>query len=192
MGFMAALAPVIGLIGTGVSAIGAIGAGQQQRAAANYQSQVALNNQTIAYQNANYAAAAGETQSYNQGLKQRSTAGAIRATIGAGGIDVNTGSAAKVQESQQELGLQDVEQVRQNAALQTYGYRTQASNFGAQSTLDTAEGKFDAEAGWLKGIGGLVSGVSKFGPGSFPSIFDSTDPNTGWQYSAEKAFLPAG
>lgn len=171
MGFLAAAAPFIGAIGTGISAIGAISQGQQQAKAAEYQAQVAKNNETIAYQNANYAAAAGETQSYNQGLKERAQSGAIRAAIAGAGVNVNTGSAADVQVSQAELGQQDVEQVRQNAALQAYGYKTQATGFGAQANLDTAQAGYDEEAGWLKGLGGLVTGASKFGTSSFPNLF---------------------
>lgn len=169
MGFATALAA----IGTGISAIGAISAGNAAASQAEYAAQVAKNNQTIAAQNANYAAAAGETKAYNEGLRERQAAGRIRAAIAASGIDVNSGSAAKVQESQAGLGLQDIETVRQNAALQTYGFRTQQQNFAAQSQLDSAQADYDREAGWLKGTAGLLSGTAKFG-GDISGLFSSS------------------
>jgi hypothetical protein len=175
MGFLAAAAPIIGLVGTGVSAIGAISSGNAQAAEANYQAQIARNDETIAYQNANYATAAGETKSYNEGLQQRAKAGAIASSIAAGGIDVNSGSAAQVRESQSELGLQDVETVRQQAALNAYGYRTQATNYQAQAQLDTAQAGYDTEAGWLNATGSLLGGAAKFGGGVSGLFGDSTN-----------------
>jgi hypothetical protein len=163
---MGALAGPIGLAGTAISAIGAISSGGQQAAEATYQSQVAANNAIIAGQNANYATAAGETTAYNTGLQERAKAGAIKAGIAAGGIDVNSGSAAQVRESQDVLGLTDVEQVRQNAALQAYGFRTQATSYEAQSQLEKQEAGYDTEAGWLKGIGSLIGGGAQFAGGS--------------------------
>lgn len=167
----------LGLVGTVASAFGAISQGNSAAAQAKYQAQVAKNNQTQAYQNANYASAAGETQSYEQGLKERTITGAIDAGIAAGGIDVNSGSAKDVKVSQDILSQQDVQQVRQTAALQAYGYKTQATNFGAQAQLDTAQAGFDQEAGWLNGLGSLLTGAVKYGKG-VESLFDSptTDP----------------
>jgi hypothetical protein len=177
MGFMTSIAPLAGLVGTAVSGIGAISSGKAEAAQANYQAQVAKNDQIIAYQNANYATAAGETKSYNEGLQQRAKAGAITGGIAAGGLDVNSGSAAQIRESQEALGLQDVETVRQQAALTAYGYRTQATNFGAQAQLDTAEAKNDSESGWLNGLGSLIGGLAKYG-GGLGGLFPGSDPTS--------------
>lgn len=171
-GFSSAL----GLLGAGVSAIGSIAAGNQAAAQAKYEAQVSRNNEVIAQQNANYATAAGETKSYEQGLKERAEAGAVTAGLAAGGIDVGSGSAADVRSSQAAIGQTNVEQVRQTAALQAYGYRTQATNFGAQANLDTAEAGFDAESGFIKGAGALITGASKFGGGG---LFGNTDTSSG-------------
>jgi len=163
---MGAAAGIMGLVGTGISAIGSISQGNSQAAEANYQAQVQRNDALIATQNANYTTAAGETTAYNTGLQERAKAGAIKAALGAGGINVNSGSAADVRESQDVLGLTDVAQVRQNAALKAYGFRTQATSYQAESQLETAEAGYDTDAGWLKGLGSLLTGASKFGGGS--------------------------
>ena len=159
----AGLSTGLGLVGAGVSAIGAISQGNAESAQASYEAQVARNNAITAGQNANYATAAGEQRAFNQALKERQQSQAVVSGLAASGIDINTGSAADVRTSQAAIGQQDVETVRQQAALTAYGYRTQATNYTAQATLDTAQAGFDTEAGWLKGLGGILTGAAKFG-----------------------------
>jgi hypothetical protein len=84
-------APVaLGMAAAGsiVSAYGNYEAGQAGAAQANYRSGVALMNQQIAQQNANYALYAGEVQAQQQGMKVRSQIAETRAEQGAGGLDV--------------------------------------------------------------------------------------------------------
>lgn len=154
---------ILGAAGAGISAIGAIGQGESQAAEAKYQSQVAANNARIAQQNANYALAAGETQATNVGLQERAKGGAITAGIAANNIDVNTGSAKQVRESQAEIGTEDVQQTLSNANLTAYGYRTQATSFQAESQLQAAEAPRDVLGGALTGLGTLASGASNLG-----------------------------
>lgn len=147
-------------IGTGISAIGAIGQGQAAADQARYQSQVATNNQIIANQNANYAIAAGEQRATDQAMKERANAGAVRAALAAGGLDVNTGSAADIREGVAETGQQDIERVRQGASLRAYGYRTEATKYGAEAGLDALAAKDASRAGLFKAGGLLFAGAS--------------------------------
>lgn len=169
------IAAAASLAGTATSALGAITAGNANAAAASYAAQVARNNETIANQNANYAIAAGERKATDQALKERQQRAAITAGLAGHGIDVNTGSAADVRVSQAELGQLDVETVRQQGAVTAYGYRTQATNYGAQAKLDTMQADNDVASGWLKGVGSLLSAapqLTKFGTSS------KTDPGS--------------
>ena len=86
----------------------------------------------------------------DQGLKERATAGAITSGIAAGGLNVNEGSAKDVRVSQTGIGEQDIEQVRQRAALLAYGYKVSATNAGAEAQLNQAAAGQDIEAGWLE------------------------------------------
>jgi hypothetical protein len=161
---MVAAAPLIlGGVGAGISAIGAIGSGYSNAAQANYQAQVAENNRQIALQNRNYAIQAGETATTTQGLKERSQAGATTAGLAASGLDVNTGSARAVRTSQAEIGEQNVEQTSANALLTAYGYQTQATGYEAEATLEKAAAPRDIAAGYLGGLGTLASGASTLG-----------------------------
>ena len=163
MAFFAAAAPIIGAVGAGVSAIGAIGQGEAHAAEARYQSQVAANNRVIAEQNAQYATQAGEETTFQTGLRERDKAAKITTGIAANNLDVNTGSARDVRTSQAEIGQLAEETTKNNAALTAYGYRTQATNYQAESQLLKAEAPQDVAGGFLGGAGTLLSGASTAG-----------------------------
>lgn len=163
MSILAPLAGPLGLAGAGISALGAIEGGEANAANANYQSQVAKNNQIIAEQNANYASAAGQAQATNEGLKGAATSGKIKASIAANGVDVNTGSAAAVQTSQAETNELNTANVLNNSALQVYGYRSQAANYGAQAAAEQAQAQQAPIAGDLGAVGSLLGGASSVG-----------------------------
>lgn len=154
---------VLSAVGTAVSAIGAISSADAQAQAASYQAQVARNNATIANQNAAYSVKAGEAQATAQGLKSRAELGSAVAGLAAGGVDVNSGSAADVQTTQREFGQLDTEQTRQNAQLQAYGYRSQSSNFTAEAALEQQKADQAPIAGAFTAAGDLLSGASSLG-----------------------------
>ena len=146
MGFVAAIPPAVYAIagaaasvaGTVVSAMGAEQSAKAQQQSAAYQAQVAANNATIANQNAEAATKAGATQATTQSLQNRARLGAVVAGEAANNVDVTSGSAVDVQQTQRELGQLDVETTVNNANLQAYGYRSQATGYTAQSGLETA------------------------------------------------------
>jgi hypothetical protein len=145
-------------VGTGVSALGAIGQSKAAAANASYQAQVAKNDQIIAQQNAQYASQAGAAATTRAQLKQRSEEGALGAAIAAGGIDPNTGSAKAVRSAQAETTELDTATTAQDAALRVYGFRTNATNFGAEATLREQEARQAPIAGLISGGSTLLSG----------------------------------
>jgi hypothetical protein len=98
--------------------------------------------------------------------------GLLRAAIGASGVDVNSGSAADVQQSQREIGLLDTATTASNAALDVYGYKSQATNFEAQAQLDRMQGDNALLAGFTGAAGSAIQAQPYL-----PSKFDwmSTD-----------------
>jgi hypothetical protein len=126
MAFMAAAAPIAGIVGAGISAIGTIEGGQATSNAAAYKAQVAKNNAIIADQNAQYSSNAGLASAAASSLKGAAAGGKVKATQAASGIDVNTGSAVNVQASERETNVLNSETVLNNADLQSYGYRAAA------------------------------------------------------------------
>lgn len=163
MAFLAAAAPILGLVGAGASALGTIESGEATAHAANYQAQVAANNAVIESQNATYAVAAGQQQAANESLKGAATGGKIKTAQAANNIDVNTGSAVNVRKSNAETSELDTETVLNNAELAAYGYRSQATGFTSQSGLETATAE-QAPIGADIGAGGsLLSNASSLG-----------------------------
>ena len=163
MAFAAPLALGAGLLGAGISAIGTVEQGQATANAANYSAQVARNNAVIANQNADYAIAAGQQKAATESMKNAATMGKIKTAQAASGIDVNTGSAAKVQAGAREIGALDTATVLNNAELQAYGYRSQATSFKAQAGLDTLQAEQAPLGADIAAAGGLLSGASSVG-----------------------------
>jgi hypothetical protein len=171
----------VALAGAAISAVGSIEQGQAQSNAANYQSQVAANNAKIAQQNAAYSLAAGQVQATDQGLKNRAQGGRIVASQAANNVDVNSGSAVAVQQSQRETGMENVQQTLQNANLQAYGYRTGAISDTAQSQLYGLEANQAPIGADLGAAGGLLSHASSFNlTSAFGSAFSDGTGDTGW------------
>lgn len=160
---MGAVLPVLSIGSTVLGAVtGAIGAGQSasaQSANAQYQAQVAENNRIIAEQNAGAAIQTGAAKTITAGLAERTRFGRVRAAQAANNIDVNSGSAVDVQAAQRELGRLDELTVAHDADLQAYGYRAQASNFGAEAQLDRARAQQARSAGGLGIASSLIGGA---------------------------------
>lgn len=133
---MGAAAVPLAIGGIGLQALGTLSSGIASSRESTYQAQVAQNNATIARQNAEYSAAAGVAQAENVGLEAANRLGQVKAAQGANNIDVNSGSAKTVQESERESGELSEANTEQNAILQAYGYQTQATGYQAQAGLE--------------------------------------------------------
>lgn len=150
----------LGLLGAGVSAVGAIAGGIAQRNMNNYQAEVAANNAKIAQQNATAAEQAGQEQAAAQSRKSAAMAGQILATQAANNVDVNSGSAVDVQVSQRETGKLDTANTLRNAEMQAYGYRTQSTNYEAQAALDRKAASNAPISAMLGATGGFLGSAS--------------------------------
>jgi hypothetical protein len=101
----------------------------------------------------------------------------------ANNIDVDVGSPVDVRASQASLNQLDTMTRMHDAELQAYGYRTKATDFTAESGLDTARAAQASAAGGLgvtsSLIGGAASLASRFswmqGNSSFGNIFGGPD-----------------
>jgi hypothetical protein len=116
-------------------------AGQAQQAGAsagmaNYQAQVARNNQMVAEWNAQRALQQGQVDEQNQRFKSAALLGAQRAALASQGGDVNSGSPLDIQADTARAGEYDAQTIRNNAAMKAYGYRVQGANAGAEAGLD--------------------------------------------------------
>jgi hypothetical protein len=113
--------------------------GMSQSQAANYNAQVARNNQVLAQQNAKLAIQEGGVQEQAQRQKTSQLIGAEVAQGAASGVNPNTGSALNVRSSAGETGELDALTIRYNAQLAARNALIQGSSFGAQAGLYSAQ-----------------------------------------------------
>jgi hypothetical protein len=172
---MAPLA-IAGIAGAGLSALGTVEAGAATSNAASYSATVAQNNALIAKQNATYAEESGTAQAMATSLKGAAASGKLKASQAANGVDVNTGSAVKVQEGERETNQLNTETVLNNAELQAYGYRAAATSSEAQAGLETEEAEQAPIGAGLGAAGNLLSSASSIGA-KWNGGFGNTGPS---------------
>lgn len=154
-----ALTAVSGIVG----GIGSVMQGRSQASAATYQSAVATNNQKIAGQNAQYALQAGQQREQAARMRTAGLIGSERASAAAHGVDVNSGSALDIQSDAATLGELDALTIRNNAARESYNYKVQGMNYGAEAGLLGYSASEDNLGGWAKGFSSLVGAAGSFG-----------------------------
>lgn len=160
---LALVSTAVGAAGSAVSAYGSYESGQANAQAAAYQAQVAANNAKIATENSKLDIQAGETAASNQELKTRGTVGSEKASQGASGVDVNSGSAVDVRAGTEELGNLDAMTIRSNAAKKAYADQVTSASETAQSGLDTMKSSQASTAGEIGAASTLLSGASTVG-----------------------------
>ena len=114
---------------------------------ANSQRQAGRANAAIANQNAATATAeqqssyeGGAARQVQYGDKLKQLQGRALAAAGAGGVDPTKGSPLDVMVQSEKFGQEDIQTIRQNAALTAFGFGAQAINFRNQGALDSFEG----------------------------------------------------
>lgn len=168
MGMTMAVGSIVSSIaGAGVNAMA-------QEQSAQYNAQVARNNQTIANQNASIALQQGQQQEENKRIQTGEMLGAIEAGEAASGVNPNEGSALNVRTSAAENGELDALSIRYNSNLQARNSAYAAQMYGSQAQLDTAQGEWGAMSSILGGASSVsnkwlqyqMNGVGSGGGGS--------------------------
>ncbi|MGF6764068.1 hypothetical protein P3T24_004399 [Paraburkholderia sp. GAS33] len=148
--------------GAAAGTYGAMQSAAAQKAASAYQAQVAANNATIASMNANAAIETGNTQLQAAQEQAAQQQGMIRAVMGAGGIDLNSGSSLRDQEGVAEVNQLNEATITSNAARAAWNYTNQGQNYAAESQLETQKGEEAESAGLVSGFSSLLSGAGTF------------------------------
>lgn len=164
---MGAIMPVIGLIGSLASGVlGAVGAQQQARAqadAAEYQAQVARNNAIIEQQKAAAERQKGAVDAQQQDFQSRQLMGKQLAGMAASGVDVESGTATNIRQSQAELSRLDTLTTAANAERRAWGYDVAATNQQAQAGLYQMQARDARRAGSLAAFSSILGGITSFG-----------------------------
>ena len=167
----------------GVSALGSLFGGQATSQSYQYQAQIAQINAQVAKQNAAYAQETGEVEAQQSGMQTRAQIGQTKAIQGASGLDVNTGSGAAVRGSEAEIGVENQNITRANAAKQAYGYEVNAAQFTNQGSLDIASGANAITASYFSAgssiLGAAGSVAGKWSQASTAGVFGGSGSGFG-------------
>ena len=161
---------VVAVAAAAASAVAAMNAAKARQNQANYQAQVAENNQKIAQHQAIDALTRGSEKERNQRLKVEGFKGKQRSILAASGFDANTDDALDILADTAAIGEVDALTVRNNAEREAYQYRVAASSSGAQAGL------FGMQADAISPIG---EGGFAFGSGMADVADKWTQRNTG-------------
>jgi len=175
----AAVVPL--LIGSMVTSMAGAGmSAYSQMQSADYNAQVAKNNQIIANQNASIALQQGQQQEENKRIQTGEMLGAITSGEAASGVNPNEGSALNVRSSAAETGEIDAETIRYNAGITARNLQYQGAMYGSQAQRDTSEGMYGAMSSILGGASSVSNkwmqyqmfGAGGNGPGNpNPNIY---------------------
>lgn len=150
MCWMALIPAAVSLVG------GAMGAQNEQRNGA-FQSALLIKNAQIKDNAAHDAEQRGAIEADQHRLKTRDLIGSQRTGFAANGIDVNSGSAATLQDDAAQYGELDALTIANNAAREAYGYRVGAYNDRMNAAAIKTNSKNNAMGSILGGVGGAFS-----------------------------------
>lgn len=130
------------------------------------QRQIARFNQQIAQDNARRAEHRAAVEQQEQDMVTLDLLGQQEAVQGASGLAIGGGSQVATRRAARQLGRLDALNIRQAGAIESYNYKTQAVNFGAQ-----------ADQARLSGFGALVGGFLGAGESLINSGTSVRNPN---------------
>ena len=158
------------------SAAGTVMQMQQQQAMADYNAAVARNNAIAQRQQAEAQAnrlemeasdaqARGREEARQARLEKAQNIASQRAAFAASGVDVGSGTPVGVLQDTAESGERDALQIKNNAAREAWGLRTDAQDALYEAEVASTQAEQDARAAEFRGrsqaIGTLLSGASR-------------------------------
>lgn len=103
----------------------------------------------------------GTLDANNLNSQTRQLAGSQRATLAASGVDVNSGTAAAIVDETYILGERDATTIRNNAALEAFGFQTQAADLRQQGAMAADAANQNARTLRQEGWNTLMTGAAQ-------------------------------
>lgn len=138
-------------IGAISSIVGAFTQSSAYKAQGDIEASIARTNSNIAKLQSKEAIEQGEIEASREDIKTNQIVGSVRATQGASGIDVASGSSALVRNSITSVGDQDELTIRNNAQRRAFGYQ-------AQALQETGRGEFAQLTAKAQSTQSLING----------------------------------
>lgn len=150
------------LIPVAIAMVGGMMGAQNAKQEGAYNAGMLNKNAALKDQAAQETINAGDTSADWQRVRTGQAVGTQRSVQAANGIDVNSGSAAQLQDDTAMIGELDALTIQNNAAREAYGYRIQADQdrSNAVQTLTNAGNKATGSI-----LGGMGSAFGSFAGG---------------------------
>lgn len=132
--------------------------GKMQKAQYSTAAQIAEINARIAEMQARDALKRGHEAEGRSRQTFKKLRGSQRATLAAQGIRVDVGSAQDIQQEAADIGEFEALTIRNNAAREAFGYRSQGIGFQMQATGAEAAGRLAASQGRIAATQTLMTG----------------------------------
>jgi len=145
--------------GMAASAYGTYQETKANNKALDYNAQIAEQNAVVSEKLAEDATARGELAEYEARIKGRRLLGKQRVASAASGVLVDSGSTLDVLQDTAALNEMDALTVRHNAALEAYGYETEAEQFKSEARL----ARMSKRSPGRRAVVSLLGGGSSFG-----------------------------
>lgn len=140
-----------GIAEAGIGLVGSYSQSKAEQAQADFEASGLNINKKFAEMQAQDALKLGR-QSINRTKKEATQlVGSQRAALAAQGVDVNSGSAATIQQDTLTQAELDALTIETNAFKTAFGYKTEAANLATQAKLTKAAGKIKSSQTMLTG-----------------------------------------
>lgn len=164
MTMAAATALLVGAtaLSAGSSLLNASNQSKALRMQGDYQQQIAYSNARQAELMAGDVTERGAKESALVKRKARQIIGTQRASLAGQGVDVNTGTALRIQDEAFTMGELDALTVKNNAWREAWGYKTEAKNLRYQGRIANMTARLQARntmlTGGLGAFGSILQG----------------------------------
>jgi hypothetical protein len=152
----------VAAIGAGVmSAAGSVVQGMSANSQGKYEAGVAKQNAVLEREAAAQSIRQGQTERRDYWRKVGSVKGQQIAAMAANGIDVDYGTAGRVQDDTQMLANEDAANLYENIHNRTRGFIINASNYKMAAKAVKQQGKAALVGSLFQGAGSLLSSFSQ-------------------------------
>jgi hypothetical protein len=155
-----AVGAAAGGAGSIIQGIGAGFSGEAQASASRYKAGVALLNQQINKQNANWAIESGDIKGEEAGLKSGQEIAQTKTTQSGSGFDVTGGTNEAVRDTQTKVAQFDQNVIQWDAAKTAWGFESKAATDEAESKLDLMAADTESKAGQISEVASFIGGAS--------------------------------
>jgi len=155
------MGPAIMAVAMVVSAAGAAASGVAASHQADYQAQVAKNQQLLASQQADLINQDAATKLSEKGLQDKATMGALEATEAGKGVDINTGSPKGILASTQAISKTESRDIMRGYTMDWWNKKQQQISAQGEAELQKSKSEMAGYAGAANTASSLLGGMSK-------------------------------